>query len=116
MTNQACNPTKSMFAFCCTFCQGKGRIPLSFNAEIQVNILKSQIISSHLPTESICIDNKQLVMDSRGWETIPQMIKRLPALGTAHRAIRYHYLKPMSELSLWLIDRIFIRLKNLEFS
>lgn len=65
MTNHACNPTKSMFAFCCTFCQGKGRIPLSFNSEIQVNVSKSQIISSHLLTKSVCINNMQLVMDVR---------------------------------------------------
>lgn len=63
MTNQACNPTKSMFAFCCTFCQGKGRIQLSSNSEIWINVSRSQIISSHLPTKSICIDDEQLVMD-----------------------------------------------------
>lgn len=93
MTNHACNPTKSMFAFCCNFCQRKGRIPLGFNSEIQVNVSKSQIISSHLLTKSVYINNMQLVMDTRHWGMIPQLIKCLSAAGTVCRALSYNLLK-----------------------
>lgn len=98
MTNHACNPTKSMFAFCCTFCQGKGRIPLSFSSEIQVKISESQIVSSHLLTKSVYIDNKQLVTDAQHREMILQLIKCLSATGTACRALSYNLLKSVSEL------------------
>lgn len=63
MTNHACNPTKSMFAFCCTFCQGKGRIPLSFNSEIQVNVSKvRQFPHTYLPNLFISTTSNWLWM------------------------------------------------------